>query len=178
MKQLNEQLKDSIEAKTGTRPEGYALHEILNSASGEENSTLVEAVADFIENLPSGGGATAPTFAETITWDGDTTGLESEEVEFGDTKLTYYKVSESALPFMYTDDGAIQYTCLDENDDAITPTIMAVDGFVVLGGAAISAYYNGYTSGILEGAIVPSAGTWLMKDGTSYCKSVTVAEAE
>lgn len=57
MKQLNEQLKDSIEAKTGTRPEGYTLRDILNSASGEENATLVDAVADFIANLQSGDAA-------------------------------------------------------------------------------------------------------------------------
>lgn len=54
METLNEQLKNSIEEKTGTRPTGDTVRETLDSASGEENSTLADALVDFIDELPGG----------------------------------------------------------------------------------------------------------------------------
>lgn len=180
MKQLNEQLKDSIEAKTGTRPEGYTLRDILNSASGEDNATLVDAVADFIDNLP-GGGATAPTISKEITWDGNTEGLESHTVTLpGDepVTVTMYKVSDSVLPYGFFDSAnGYTYEGTDQSDEAYTdPKVYAFDGYVALGGAfdVISAYFDNFVSEAFgDEVLVPSVGTWFKKDGTEYLKSIT-----
>lgn len=181
MKQLNEQLKDSIEAKTGTRPEGYALHEILNSASGEDNATLVEAVEDFIDKLPSGGGS-APTVVTEITWDGDTEGLESATVTIEGDTYTFYKVSDSVLPYgVFDGTDFYEYATVDQDDGSHTNLKWgAFDGYVAVAGTfdVISAYFDNSEASILGGVLVPSVGTWFKKDNGEYCKSVTATTAE
>lgn len=181
MKQLNEQLKDSIEAKTGTRPEGYALHEILNSASGEENGTLVEAVEDFIANLPIGG--TAPTVVNEITWDGTTEGKES--VEFAEELA--YKVSDDILPQSKTiagdtiqDDFTYSLQSEAEGEAASAPSnIMTANGVAIYGledrGAVICVEYAGAE---ILGTAFPSAGTWELSIDGHHIASITAAAAE
>lgn len=143
------------------------------------DATTAEIMAE-IDNLPSGGGATTPDFCTEPPllaegWNGDTTGLESVELAAQGGTYTYYKVSDKVIPFYYSGASLLTYTCVDQNNEEYSPNaIVSVDGYLILAGAVISAYYDNYTSALWDNTMIaPSSGTWFRKDETRYIKNIS-----
>lgn len=137
------------------------------------------AIMGAIDSIPAGGAIT-PDFvmdATPITWDGDITGKESVELEAQGGKYTYYKVSDKVLPFYYSGESIINYSCIDSNNEEYSPNaVVSVDGYLILAGAVISAYYDNYTSALWDSSVIaPLSGTWFRKDDVRYIKSVSIS---
>ena len=145
-------------------------------AQDVDTATIMGAIA----TIPSGGAA--PTVVTEITWDGSTEGLESHTVTIEGEEMTFYKVSDSVLPYGIMDGGDFyEYTTVAQDDDTTTGVKWgAFDGYVVVTGTfdVVSAYLNNSVCAVSGGVIVPSVGTWIKKDGGDYVKRVTVTAAE
>lgn len=142
------------------------------------DATTAEIMAE-IDNLPSGGGS-APTVVNEITWDGDTTGLESVTVEGGEP-ITLYKVSDSVLPYAGTISSPLIGYTTTYSDGTTVPAqdneFAYFDFYLRVGGSvdAVCAFFNNYENvSAGEGVLVPSVGTWLKKDGNNYVSKVSV----
>lgn len=140
-------------------------------AQDADTATIMSAIA----TIPSGGAA--PTVANSITWNGDTTGLDSHEfTPPGGEPITLYKVSNSVLPYGVLDGtGAYSYSVTDQSDVTTSPKLYAFDGYVALGATfdVVSAYFDNFESAVFDDVLVPSVGTWIKKDDGNYIKSVT-----
>lgn len=143
-------------------------------AQDADTATIMGAIA----TIPSGGAA--PTIATEITWDGDTTGLESVTVTLGDDPATFYKVSDAVLPFGYVDGTELfSYTTKESDESVHTPKAVGIDGYVVLGTfAVVSALIPNFVSEPLPFTF-PSAGTWFNADnGDYYIKYIGVESVD
>lgn len=186
-KQITEELKNLFTAQ-GVTAEGDTIADVLKDGNEKAYSATVSGnqIADIIAQTAetgtfSGGGA-APTVVSSITWDGATEGLESHEVDFGGgVTRTYYKVSDSVLPYaVFNETDYYAYAAVNQDDETSAMTCMAFDGYVGLNSeyVVISAYLDNSESPVFGGVVVPSVGTWFVKNGTDYIKSVTVTVAE
>lgn len=146
-------------------------------AQDADTATIMSAIA----TIPSGGAA--PTVVDEITWDGDTTGLESATITLGHDPVTVYKVSDSVLPYALTSSPIIGYTINYSDGTSSGPEdndIAAFDFFLTVGGSydVVCAFFTGYENQMLGGDLVPSVGTWLKKNGGTYVSGVSVYTGE
>jgi hypothetical protein len=186
-KLITDALKELYTAQ-GVTATGDTIADVLKDGNEKAYSATVSGnqIADVISQTAetgtfSGGGA-APTVVNEITWDGSTEGLESHTATIEGEEMTFYKVSDSVLPYGIMDGGDFyEYTTVAQDDDTTTGVKWgAFDGYVVVTGTfdVVSAYLNNSVCAVFGGVIVPSVGTWIKKDGGDYVKSVTVTAAE
>jgi hypothetical protein len=192
-KLITDALKELYTAQ-GVTATGDTIADVLKDGNAKAYSATVSGnqIADVISQTAetgtfSGGGA-APTVVNEITWDGNTEGLESAEVDLGSgTSETYYKVNDNVLPFQFVEGtNAYSYSCASDHDDTSTPsTIIRNDLFVgsVDGGEQktynfVCAFYGNIDLSDLGGSgVVPSAGTWINVIDTHYIASITATPA-
>jgi hypothetical protein len=184
-KLITDALKELYTAQ-GVTATGDTIADVLKDGNAKAYSATVSGnqIADVISQTAEtgtfSGGGSAPTVVTEITWDGNTEGLDSHEVNFGGgATRTYYKVSDSVLPYaVFNGADNYAYTTVNQDDETSEKTCMVFDGYVGVSDeyVVISAYLDNSESSIFGGVVVPSVGTWFAKNGTDYIKSVTVTE--
>ena len=186
-KLITDALKELFTAQ-GVTATGDTIADVLKDGNTKEydatvsGNQIADVIAQTAETGTFSGGGAAPTVVKEITWDGNTAGLESHIVTIEETDYTFYKVSNSVLPYGVLDgsDG-YSYETVDEGDETHTPKLYVFDGYVALSGGSgvfgvISAYFNNFASEVFgDEVLVPSVGTWIMKEADAYTKSVTAA---
>lgn len=188
--QITDTLKQLFAAQ-GVTANGATIDDILKSGFSQLNDAKVygNLIADIIAQCAEtgtfpggGGGGAAPTIATEITWNGDTTELDSATVTIEGDTYTFYKVSDSVLPYgVFDGTDFYEYATVDQDDGSHTNLKWgAFDGYVAVAGTfdVISAYFDNSVASVLGGVLVPSVGTWFKKDNGEYCKSVTATMAE
>ena len=149
------------------------------------------AIMNAIDSIPSGGGSSAPTFANEITWNGEQT-----EESFTAEGKTFYKVSDDVIPFGGAPDGngglisVYTYSVKDK-----TNTELRLEGMISLNGFFYGEYKKGtgewairgflflcafFDNAEFNGITVPSVGTWMCfaeGEETNYISSVTATPA-
>ena len=187
-KLITDALKELFTAQ-GVTATGDTIADVLKDGNTKAYSATVSGnqIADVISQTAetgtfSGGGA-APTVVDEITWDGDTTGLESATITLGHDPVTVYKVSDSVLPYALTSSPIIGYTINYSDGTSSGPEdndIAAFDFFLTVGGSydVVCAFFTGYENQMLGGDLVPSVGTWLKKNGGTYVSGVSVYTGE
>lgn len=193
-KQITEELKNLFTAQ-GVTANGDTIADVLKSGFSQLNSATVDGnlIADIIaqcaETGTFPGGGAAPTYANEITWDGDTTGRESITITTDETEIVLYKISDNVLPAAFVSSGTTwgaAYTYAAENDAGsalnLTTGVYSNGAILCMDDDTESLFVCAYHAGAAvpsaedPGAILPSAGTWV-NVGEHYIASVTATPA-
>ena len=152
------------------------------------DATTAEIMAE-IDNLPSGGGA-APTVVTEITWDGDTTGLESYDVMVdGEVAFTLYRVKENeVLPVLWTIDSSytgcstVPIVATIGEDTNVEPEAIYIGNYAIFGSFKPESIFfcamcDNAQLDIEELVLsVPHAGTWCTNMEGTYISKLTATD--